>query len=110
MAIEAPTADMSELPARWQFVELTNSNQLKAEGQMLQHCVASYASRCWRGACHIWSLRLIRVEKARAVVTLEIDPGKRAIIQARGFRNRHPSGKSLQLIRLWDREGLRLSI
>jgi hypothetical protein len=111
MVAKAPAADYSEAPALWQFVELTSGEQLRAEGRILRHCVASYASRCWRGARQIWSLRLVRADKARAVVTLEIDPGKRAIVQARGFRNRYPSGRSLQLIRLWaDREGLCLSI
>jgi hypothetical protein len=111
MMVEAPPSEPSELPRWWQFVELTNSKQLEDEGQMLRHCVASYASRCWRGACHIWSLRFTQDNKARAVATLEIDPKARAIVQARGMRNRHPSGKPLQLIRLWaDREGLRLAI
>ncbi len=111
MMVEAPPSVPSELPRWWQFVELTSSKQLEDEGQMLRHCVASYASRCWRGACHIWSLRLTQENKARAVATLEIDPKSRAIVQARGMRNRYPSGKPLQLIRLWaDREGLRLAI
>jgi hypothetical protein len=111
MVVEAPPSEQWELPRWWQFVELTSSKQLEDEGKMLRHCVASYASRCWRGACHIWSLRLTQENKARAVATLEIDPKARAIVQAHGMRNRYPSGKPLQLIRLWaEREGLRLAI
>ncbi len=111
LVVEVPPADPLELPRRWQFVELTSSRQLEDEGRMLQHCVASYASRCWQGACQIWSLRLTQENKARAISTLEIDPRSRAIVQARGMRNRYPSGKPLRLIRLWaEREGLRLAI
>lgn len=111
MAVEEPSADPSEAPHRWQFVELSNSTQLQAEGFALQHCVASYAGRCRRGACYIWSLRLIRGSKARPVATLEVDPKRRTIVQARGIRNCHPSGKPLQLIRMWaNRERLRLAI
>jgi hypothetical protein len=111
LEVEVPATDPSELPRRWQFVELTSSMQLEMEGRALQHCVVSYASRCWRGACLIWSLRIIRNDKPRAVATLEIDPKRRAIVQARGTHNRYPSGKPLQLIKLWaNREGLRLLI
>jgi hypothetical protein len=111
MTIEIPPVDPSGAPTRWQFVELTNSEQLKAEGRALQHCVASYASRCWRGACRIWSLRSIRADKVRSIVTLEIDLVKRAIVQARGFGNSYPSSRRLQIIRLWARrEGIRVAI
>ena len=111
MTVEVPPADPSELPVRWQFVELINSEQLRFEGRALNHCVASYANRCWRGACRIWSLRSIRGEKVSPVVTLEIDPAKRAIVQARGFDNSYPFGRRMRLIRLWAaREGLRLAI
>jgi hypothetical protein len=107
LVIEEP----SKSPRRWLFVELTSSKQLRAEGFALQHCVASYAERCSRGSCSIWSLRLVRGSKARPVATLEIDPRSRAIVQARGMRNCHPSGKPLQLIRMWaDREHLHLAI
>lgn len=111
LAVEEPAVAPPALPGRWQFVELTSSEGLRAEGKALRHCVASYASRCWRGASRIWSLRLIRGTKARAIVTLEIDPKQRAIVQARGFRNSLPSGRRLQVIRMWaERERLRLAI
>jgi hypothetical protein len=111
MTIDVPPVDPSEPPVRWQFVELINSEQLRFEGRALNHCVASYANRCWRGVCRIWSLRSIRGEKVRPVVTLEIDLANRTIVQARGFGNSYPFGQRMRLIRLWAaREGLRLAI
>lgn len=110
MAVALPSA-AAEVRREWRFIELTSRTQLKAEGSALRHCVATYAKRCWRGTCQIWALRFIRGAKARSVVTLEIDPTKRAIVQVRGFRNRQPSPEELQIIGLWaDHEGLRLAI
>jgi hypothetical protein len=45
------------------------------------------------------------------VLTVEVDPGRRTVIQARGFANRIPSAKSRRLLEDWAiREKLRLSI
>jgi hypothetical protein len=103
--------DPSEKPKRWHMVELTDSAQLRTEGAALHHCVASYAERCHRGASSIWSLRFWQGERVHPVLTVEVDPGQRAIIQARGFANRSPSGKSLRLLQNWAvREKLRMPI
>lgn len=111
LLLEEPRLDRSELPRRWQMMELTDSVQLRNEGAALHHCVASYAYRCHRGASRIWSLRLWRGEKVRPVLTIEVDPKKRAVIQARGRANRFPSGRSLELLQHWaSREKLRMEV
>jgi len=103
--------DRSELPRRWQMMELTDSAQLQKEGAALHHCVGSYAYRCYQGASRIWSLRLWQGEKVRHVLTVEVDPKRRAVVQARGRANRLPSGKSLELLQDWAvRERLRIAI
>jgi hypothetical protein len=110
MAVETLAEDPSAPPTWWELTELTNSAQLRAEGVALQHCVASYSHSCWRGASRIWSLRRRRDSSVRSVVTLEIDPARRTIVQARGFRNRRATGKGLQLVQEWAaRERLRLA-
>ena len=98
MLIEEPREDPSAPPSVWQLMELTNAEQLRNEGSALRHCVASYADRCWRGPSQIWSLRVRRGEKVRRVLTIEVDLRKRAVVQARGWRNRAPSGKPLRLL------------
>jgi hypothetical protein len=111
IVIEEPGEDPSGAPTVWQMMELTNGAQLRDEGTALHHCVASYADRCWRGASRIWSLRVRRGERVRHVLTIEVDMKRRAVVQARGWGNRVPSGKPLRLLRDWSaRERVRLAI
>jgi hypothetical protein len=111
MLLEEPGHDDSVPPHRWQMIELTNSEQLRIEGAALRHCVASYAGRCRLGMSRIWSLRSWRGDKLRHVLTIEVDPKRRAVVQARGCANRFPSGRPLQLLQDWaDRERLKMAI
>jgi hypothetical protein len=111
MLIEEPSQDVSVPPRRWQMIELTNSAQLRTEGSALRHCVASYAERCSRGTSRIWSLRFRRGEKLHHALTIEVDPKRRAIVQARGLANRAASGKPLRLLQDWAiRERLQMAI
>jgi len=111
LVLDETNEDGLGVPRRWQMVELTSSSQLRSEGAALHHCVASYADRCRRGASSIWSLRFWRGEKLHHVLTVEVDPNRRAIIQARGRANRPASGKPLQLLQDWAlKERLRMAI
>ena len=111
MQLEEPSADDSAPAKRWQIIELTNSAQLRAEGAALRHCVASYDERCLRGISHIWALRFWRDEKLHHVLTIEIDPKRRAVVQARGRANRTAFGKPLRILQHWAaRERLQLHI
>jgi hypothetical protein len=111
MLVEEPSPNASAPPGVWQLLELTNSAELRAEGATLHHCVASYANRCVQGMSRIWSLRFRRGEDVRHVLTVEIDPKRRAIVQARGRANRPASGKPLRLVQHWaGRERLRLAL
>ena len=109
MLVEEPSVDPSKPSSVWDLMELTNGAQLRTEGAALHHCVGSYADRCWRGTSRIWSLRVRRGDKIRHVLTIEVDQRKRAVVQARGWRNRRASGKALRLLQQWTaRERLRL--
>jgi hypothetical protein len=108
---EEPALDDAKLPRRWHMMELTNSAQLREEGVALHHCVGSYAHVCHRGSSSIWSLRVWRGEQIRSVLTVEIDPKRRAVIQARGKANGSASGKLLNILHHWaTREGLQMAI
>lgn len=107
---EEPQQDAG-MPKRWHMLELTNSAQLCEEGAALHHCVGSYAHLCHRGSSSIWSLRVWQGEKIRSVLTVEVDPKRRSVIQARGKANRSASGKSLRFLRHWAaQEGLQMAI
>ena len=111
MLIEEPSQDPAAPPLVWHLMELTNGAQLRTEGIALHHCVASYADRCRNGVSQIWSLRLRRGEKVKHLLTIEVDLKKRAVIQARGWRDRIAVGKPLRLLQEWAvRERLRLTI
>jgi hypothetical protein len=111
LLFEEPSQDGSETPRRWHIMELTNSAQLRSEGAALHHCVATYVGRCCVGTSSIWSLRLWQGEKVHPMLTVEVDPKRRTVVQARGRANRTPTGKPLQLLQHWAvRERLQLEI
>jgi hypothetical protein len=85
----------------WTIQELLDSGSLHAEGRALRHCVYSYANPCRRGETTIWSLRLRVNGQEKRMVTIEVDPRRRSIIQARAKCNLSPGGRSLELIREW---------
>jgi hypothetical protein len=96
----------------WSVVELTDSAALAREGRVMRHCVATYARDCARGWSRIWSLRRRCADDAvaRSVLTIEVDPCTRRIVQLRGRGNRDAGGWPLELVRRWaEREGLAIA-
>ena len=85
----------------WTIVELLDSTALHAEGRAMHHCVYTYANRCRCGETTIWSLRLRAAGEEKRMVTIEVDPHKRAIVQTRAKCNRWPGARSGQIIRQW---------
>lgn len=95
----------------WTIQELLDSGALQAEGRALRHCVVSYANHCRRGETTIWSLRLRVNDQEKRMVTIEVDPRRRSIIQVRAKCNLIPRGRSLEIIRQWaDWAGLRFDL
>lgn len=108
---EESGGDGSETPRRWHMMELTNSAQLRSEGAALHHCVASYAGRCRLGTSSIWSLRVWQGERIDHMLTVEVNPRRRTVVQARGRANRAAAGKPLRLLQDWAvRERLQMAI
>lgn len=85
----------------WTILELLDSGALQAEGRALRHCVYSYANHCRRGETTIWSLRLRVNDQEKLMVTIEVDPRRRAIIQARAKCNLRPGVRAIEIIRQW---------
>ncbi len=87
----------------WSIVELTDSRALANEGRALRHCVSMYASACKSRRSTIWSLRQ-RVgddDVARPVLTIEVHPSTRTIVQVRAKANARPSGWPLEVVYRW---------
>ena len=110
MRVEVPSDEPDASPTCWELVELTSAGLLRAEGAALKHCVATYGRRCVNGDARIWSLRRRRGGDATPVLTIEVDPRRRMVVQVRGLYNRTPLGRSWQIVQSWARrEQLRLS-
>lgn len=85
----------------WSIQELLDSDALYAEGRAMRHCVYTYANLCWRGETTIWSLRLRVDSGEKRMATIEVNPRKRSIVQARGKCNQRPGTRSLEIMHQW---------
>lgn len=99
----------------WELVELVEGGALEFERDAMRHCVYAYLWRCQRGASSIWSLRrwFERGDhhgRARSVLTIEVAPRTRTIVQVRGVANRVARGAPLAVVERWAAaQGLRWS-
>jgi len=86
---------------RWSIVELLDSRELAAEGRAMAHCVGSYAWRCHAGRSSIWSLRREADGRIASMLTIEVDPRSRTIVQIRGPANERRITAGHALLRAW---------
>lgn len=94
--------------AEYVILQLKSGSDLDMEGKAMGHCVGSYAGRCQKGSCSIWSLRRIENGEAQSLVTIEVN-SLRQVVQAKARFNALPPEEHHALIRQWaDREGLTL--
>jgi hypothetical protein len=85
----------------WTITELCSSDHLVAEGRALRHCVATYAEACVGRRSSIWSVRLETREGRQRVMTVEVEPDSRRVLQARGKRNAAPSDAARKILARW---------
>lgn len=71
-----------------------DSNDLKKEGDTLNHCVASYIKRVIDGECLIYFLRK---NKEESLITFEVRHN--TIVQVRGLHNRKPTENEQQALK-----------
>lgn len=89
--------ELGEGEHTWTVHELATSAQLADESAAMRHCVASYAYRCVSGASAIFSLQ----RDGQRVITIELEPGSRRVVQARGPYNRACTADELALVERW---------
>ena len=85
----------------WETVEILETAELQIEGSLMQHCVGGYTRRCVLERSSIWSLRRSVEDSSQRVVTIEVRPQGRRIVQAKAKRNTNPTEHSMSLIRRW---------
>lgn len=83
----------------WSFHELLTSRELSDEGRTLHHCVAGYAHACQAGRAAIFSVQ----RNGTRILTIEVRPEPRALVQVRGLCNRAPSSEERTVVDEWWR-------
>lgn len=83
--------------ARWSFVELASSLELRDEGQAMRHCVGSYDYSCHIGRSAIFS---VRVDDQRKL-TIELRLPSLALVQVYGKCNRTATRSERELVERW---------
>ena len=79
----------------WRVLEILNTRELHAEGVAQHNCVATYHSDCLSAESAIWSVRRWTEGKPtfQRVLTVEVNPTTRQIVQIRGRLNSMPRHK-----------------
>lgn len=91
----------------WTIRELLDSGEMAAEGKAMQHCVATYTAWCARRLTTIWSAGIEGPEGRRRVVTVEVNPASRKVVQAKATCNEEPDEPCLAILNRWAaQEGL----
>ncbi len=93
----------------WRIRELRSAAELRAEGRIQRHCVASYTQACEGGWASIWTLERQGFDGIQKRLTIELRSGQR-IVQCRGRHNRTATGIEREMVRRWaEQEGLEIS-
>ncbi len=94
----------------WSIEELLTPRELHHEGQVMQHCVASYVSVCASRKTTIWSMKFQKEKIERHSLTIEVRPKSKVIFQARGKHNCDPSDVINEILNRWAaQEGLKFN-
>ena len=84
----------------WEIHELCGVPALRDEGRAMRHCVLTYAEACIGRRTSIWSMRVETPNEFRRVLTIEVDMGRRPIVQAR-LAVHAPVGGGARALRRW---------
>jgi hypothetical protein len=93
----------------WSIEELLTGQDMQIEGHVMQHCVARYIGRCMRRQSSIWTVKRTTQDRAVRVLTIEVAPATKAIVQVKGRKNAPPTPAQAAIVRSWaTQEGLTL--
>jgi hypothetical protein len=94
----------------WSIRELLSSAELRAEGSAMHHCVASYTDLCQSGLSSIWSMMVEDHKGRRRVLTIDIIPISKTVVEARRCCNADPNPRDREILELWaQQEGLKVN-
>ncbi len=91
----------------WTIRELLDSDALAAEGEAMDHCVATYTAWCSKRLSTIWSVGIEGPQGRERAATVEVNPANRQVVQSKARSNESPDAACLSIVRQWaDREAL----
>ena len=87
----------------WEIRQLTTSKQLRHEGKVMHHCVASYAYSCSKGLSTIFTMEHYNAieNKQEKCVTIEVSMSTKRIVQVRRRLNKPPTATENKIISKW---------
>lgn len=88
---------------KYTFIYPNSTQDIKDEAVQQNNCVASYIENVINGTCHILFLRK-RNQKYKSLVTIEIDPVRNIIVQAKGKFNRDVTEEENKVIEAWNKK------
>ena len=92
----------------WTIDELLSDRELRIEGGIMKHCVATYIQACDQRRTSIWSMKRQEGERRRRTLTIEVLPNSRIIWQAKGKQNATPDSATSDILERWAaQEGLK---
>jgi hypothetical protein len=95
---------------RWTITELLTRDELVNEGRAMRHCIATYARSCANGHSSVWSMQCENAEGRERVLTIEVRPSARTVMEARGRFNAAPTPQAMRILRQWtEKAGLSLA-
>ncbi|NOQ74432.1 MAG: hypothetical protein GQ574_20650 [Crocinitomix sp.] len=94
-----------EKQVSYSILELRSTKELLIEGRKMNHCVATYASSCYRKKSAIFSIRKKpALSNEETLATLEISLQGRRIVQAKARYNKTINNKALTLMKSWAKK------
>lgn len=85
------------------FQQLLTKQELFEEGKNMNHCVGSYVSECKNSTSVIFSMQNV-LSRGKSLVTVEVNPKTRKIVQANRRFNYSPSDFEKEIIREWAKQ------
>lgn len=88
---------------KYTFIYPNSTQDIKDEAVKQNNCVASYIKKVIDGQCHILFLRKKGFEND-SLVTIEVDPIRNIIVQAKGKFNRDVTEEENKVIEAWNKK------
>ena len=86
----------------WRITELLSTEELRAEGRDMHHCVGSYSGSCASGSVAIFSMsKTVFGHSSKKMLTISVRPSTRCITEARGVYNARPEAKERNILQAW---------